>query len=165
MSTNTVNIRLRSLCIDVETFRNSTASLRKATASCSWIHTTFRAFLVLWVALPLNKCGLPENLRRKAMKFRESAVNASPLPITFRECAKTFGSIPVMFVIIPATFVLLLKSTTARPKTFGILSTTFTSMLGLCARYIGLSIDQAHNCEIIDGKLNRNKSNQALFLQ
>jgi hypothetical protein len=50
----------------------------------------------------------------------------------------------------------LLKSTAARPKTFGILSTTFTSMLGLCTSYIGLKIDQAHNCEIIDGKLNRN---------
>ena len=111
-----------------------------------------------WVALPLNKCGLPENLRRKAMKFRESAVNASPLPITFRECAKIFGSIPVMFV-------LLLKSTAARPKTFGILPTTFTPALGLYVSYIGLSIDQAHNCKIIDGKLNRNKSNQALFLQ
>jgi len=118
-----------------------------------------------WVALPLKKCDLPENFRRKAMKLRESAVNASPLPITFRECAKTFGSIPVMFVIIPATFVLLLKSTAARPKTFGILPTTFTPALGLYVSYIGLSIDQAHNCKIIDGKLNRNKSNQALFLQ
>ncbi len=120
---------------------------------------------MLWVALPLNKCDHPENFRRKAMKFRESAVNTSPIPITFRECAKTFGSIPIMFVIIPATFVLLLKSTTARPKTFGILSTTFTPMLGLCTSYIGLSIDQAHNCKIIDGKLNHNKSKQALFLQ
>ena len=134
MSTNTVNIRFRSLCIDVENFRDSAAS-------CSWIHATFRAFPVLWVALPLNKYGLPENFRRKAMKFRESAVNASPLPITFRECAKTFGSIPVMFVIIPATFVLLLKSTAARPKTLGILPTTLTSALGLCASNISLSID------------------------
>ncbi len=138
MSTNTTSTRLRSLCIDIETFRDSTASFRKATASCSWIHETFRAFPMLWIALPLNKCGLPENLRRKAMKFRESAVNASPLPITFRESAKTFGSIPVMFVIIPASFVLLLKNTAARPKTFGILSITFTSVLGLCTRYIVL---------------------------